>query len=104
MKKQPDIVRLADLVAKLLELEPKEVKEKLSSFDKELVEIIGSNRRFIIPGVLEIRPEYLEPGRFLNTNLKEFVDVPARISPRVKVQKRFSLAIKELRLKLINYF
>lgn len=104
MTKQNDIVRLSTLVADLLELDEKEVKVKLEPLAQELIKIIASNKRFIIPGVLEIRPEYLEEGSYLNTRTNEYVDVPARISPRIKLQHRFTVAVKQIRLKLINYF
>ena len=104
MAKQNDIVRLSTLVADLLDLDEKEVKKKLEPLGQELIKLIASNKRFIIPGVLEIRPEYLEAGTYLNTRTNEFIDVPARISPRIKLQHRFVVAVKQCRLKLINFF
>ena len=104
MAKQNDIVRLSTLVADLLELDEKEVKKKLEPLGQELIKLIASNKRFIIPGVLEIRPEYLNAGTYLNTRTNEFIDVPARISPRIKLQHRFVVAVKQCRLKLINFF
>lgn len=104
MAKQNDIVRLSTMVADLLDLDEKEVKKKLEPLGQELIKLIASNKRFIIPGVLEIRPEYLEAGTYLNTRTNEFIDVPARISPRIKLQHRFVVAVKQCRLKLINFF
>ena len=104
MAKQNDIVRLSTLVADLLDLDEKEVKKKLEPLGQELIKLIASNKRFIIPGVLEIRPEYLEAGTYLNTRTNEFIDVPPRISPRIKLQHRFVVAVKQCRLKLINFF
>lgn len=104
MAKQNDIVRLSTLVANLLELDEKEVAQKLKPLSQELIKTIASNKRFIIPGVLEIRPEYLEAGTYLNTRTNESIKVPARISPRIKLQHRFIVAIKQCRLKFINFF
>lgn len=104
MSKDKDIVRLHTLVAKLLDLDEKEVQTKLKPLSKEIINLVASNKKFIIPGVLEIKPEILKPGTFLNTQTNKYVDVPARVSPRVKLQHRFSIAVKNLRLKLINFF
>lgn len=104
MSKQNDIVRLHTLVAELLEMDEAEVKVKLEPLKDAIINNIASNKKFIIPGVLEIKPLILEPGSFLNTTKNEYVDVPARISPRVKLQHRFIIAIKKLRLKKLNFF
>lgn len=104
IKQKPKIVRLSDLIAELLNLDEKEVKEKLKPFSEELIKIITSNRRFIIPGVLEIRPHYLEAGSFLNTTSNTYEDVPARLTPRVRLQQRFGKAIRASRLHFVNFF
>lgn len=104
MAKQNDVVRLHTVIAELLDMDEKEVQEKLKPLPEKLIKIIASNKKFIITGVLEIRPELLESGEFLNTKTHKYVDVPARISPRVKLQQRFSTAVKSLRLKLVNFF
>lgn len=104
MSQQNEIVRLHTLIANMLELDESYVKDKLEPLKDEIINTVASNKKFIIPGVLEIKPIILEPGSFLNTTKNEYVDVPSRISPRVKLQHRFVLAIKKLRLKKLNFF
>lgn len=104
MSKENDIVRLSTILSELLEIDEKQIRDKLKPLPQIIIEMIASNKRFIIPGILEIRPEYLEPGVYLNTHTNKDVHVPARISPRIKLQHRFVVAVKQFRLKLINFF
>lgn len=97
-------VHLYTLVAKYLELDEKEVKEKLRPLKEELVNTIASQQTFTIDGILNITPERLPPGVFLNTYTKQPTKVPARIKPKVKLHLRFNLAVKDKKLSKINYF
>lgn len=104
MNEKHTVVRFHTLLAELLEIDEKTIKEKLEKLPEKIIETISSNKKVIITGILEIKPDILEPGCYLNTYKNEYVNVPARIAPRVKLQHRFVLAVKDKRLKNLNFY
>ena len=99
-----DRVKLEALVAELLELDEKEVKEKLKPLKDKLVLLLSEYKTFVIPGVAEIHPVLLEPGVFLDTHENKEKKVGYRISPRIKLQARFKNSVKQQRLKNFNFY
>ena len=99
-----DRVKLEALIAELLDLDEKEVKEKLKPLKDKLIEVLSEYKTFVIPGVGEIYPVLLEPGVFLDTHLNKEKKVGYRISPRIKLQARFKNSVKQQRLKNFNFY
>ena len=97
-------VHLETVIAQLLNLPPKEVKQKLSPLKDVLVKLLSENKTISLKGVGELSPVLLEEGVFLDTNTNKHVHVGQRLSPRAKLQHRFKLAVKQQRLKNLNFY
>lgn len=99
-----DRIKLEAVLSELLEMDEKELKEKLKPLKDKLVHILSENKTFVIPGVGEIYPVLLEPGVYLDTHQNKEKTVGYRISPRAKLQARFKNSVKQLRLKNLNFY
>lgn len=99
-----DRIKLESILSELLEIDEKELKEKLKPFKDKLIEVLSEYKTFVIPGVGEIYPVLLEPGVFLDTHLNKEKKVGYRISPRIKLQARFKNSVKQQRLKNFNFY
>lgn len=98
------IVRLPAILAKLLDMDEKEIREKLKDLPQEITNVITSDCRFVITGVLEIYPVILPPGEFLHTTLKKKVQVPARVSARARTKNAFLDNCRKKRFENLDFY